>query len=81
MLCKQVATEFTALSAAYVKSTGFWGAAAVAVGFSQVKARQRAKAKTGRTLRFMNRLMIPLQKVAFKLDISASSGGNPESAG
>ena len=24
---------------------------------------------------------IPLQKVAFKLDISASSGGNPESAG
>ena len=26
-------------------------------------------------------LMIPLQKVAFKLDISASSGANPESAG
>ena len=25
--------------------------------------------------------MIPLQKVAFKLDISASSGGNPEFAG
>lgn len=25
--------------------------------------------------------MIPLQKVAFKLDISASSGGNPEYAG
>lgn len=25
--------------------------------------------------------MIPLQKVAFKLDISASSGANPESAG
>ena len=25
--------------------------------------------------------MIPLQKVAFKLDISDSSGGNPESAG
>ena len=25
--------------------------------------------------------MIPLQKVAFKLDISASSRGNPESAG
>ena len=26
-------------------------------------------------------IKIPLQKVAFKLDISASSGGNPESAG
>ena len=25
--------------------------------------------------------MIPLQKVAFKLDISATSGGNSESAG
>ena len=25
--------------------------------------------------------MFPLQKVAFKLDISASSGSNPESAG
>ena len=25
--------------------------------------------------------MNPLQKVAFKLDISASSGGNPDSAG
>ena len=28
-----------------------------------------------------NQTMIPLQKVAFKLDISALSGGNPESAG
>ena len=25
--------------------------------------------------------MTPLQKVAFKLDVSASSGANPESAG
>ena len=30
---------------------------------------------------YVNNMMIPLQKVAFKLDISASSGGNPESAG
>ena len=30
---------------------------------------------------FKIKYMIPLQKVAFKLDISASSGGNPESAG
>ena len=27
------------------------------------------------------KIKIPLQKVAFKLDISASSGGNPKSAG
>ena len=41
--------------------------------------------KTFSTLSFILELqllyMIPLQKVAFKLDISASSGGNPESAG
>ena len=41
----------------------------------------KVREKSESYLAFAVYYKIALQKVAFKLDISASSGGNPESAG